>query len=128
MNMTKIDSYVGIAAKLSTGKPFYYCVWENENGEPYVQFSRNRSRGKFSKCLFSVAEYKDQRKDFAAIGQLRGYDLETKKFCSVDNNNNGAFLKAALRHLFADHDRGKSALIKDGKFNHEAAADNYAAA
>ena len=128
MNIKRIDSYIGIASKLSTGKPFDYYIWEKENGSLYVQFSRNRSRGKFSKFLFSVTEYQDQRKDFAAIGQLRGYDIERKKFRSADNNNNGAFLKAVLRHLFADHDGGKSALIKNGKFNHEAVADNEAAA
>jgi len=123
MNVKKIDSYVGIASKLSTGKPFHYSIWENEDGTLYIQFNKNRSRGRFSKSLFSVAEYKDQRNDFAAIGQLRGYDIKRKKFVSVDNNNNGAFLKATLRHLFADHDAGKSALIKDGKFNYEAAAE-----
>jgi len=121
MNFKRIN-YLGVAKKLSTGKPINYSVWKNASDELFIQLTKNGSRGQFSEQLFSVGQYKDLRNKLAAIGEMRVYDLGKKEFVTVKSNNNGAFVKAALRHLFGDYDGGKSTLIKDGKFNHEAAA------
>jgi hypothetical protein len=119
MNFKRIESYRGNASKLSTGVPLPYCLWEDENRVLYYQVVGNRSRGTFSKYLFPVLEYKYRRNESAPLGQINGYDLEKEEFCSVDNNNNGAFLKAVLRDLY-DEDHDGIELIVDGKFNHDA--------
>ena len=61
---------------------------------------RNQNTGTFSNLAFSVSEYKDKRFQYAPLGKLDGYDINTGRSDTVTDNNNGAFLKAVLRHLF----------------------------
>lgn len=102
--MRKIVSYIGIAPKLVGNGSIKYCLWIDEQGKLYVQFVENEASGTFSNFAFSVAEYESSRDKRIPLNPLEGHDVESGKSKIIDDNNNGAFLKAVLRHLFDEKD------------------------
>jgi len=48
MKYKKINGFVGVASKLSTGRFLKYRLWISENGSLYCQFEKNSARGVFS--------------------------------------------------------------------------------
>jgi len=97
--MKKIVSYIGVAPKLSGIGSIEYCLWIDEQGRLYVQFVKNEASGTFSNFAFSVSKYESLRDSEKPLNQLEGHDVESGVCKMTDDNNNGAFLKAALRHL-----------------------------
>jgi len=97
--MKRVGSYVGIAPKILGEGNIRYCLWVDKQGDLYVQLEHNDNSGTFSALLFPVSKYQSMRYSTNALGELQGYDIESKAFKLSQDNNNGAFLKAALRHL-----------------------------
>lgn len=54
--------------------------------------------GTHSQHLYSLAVYAPARFSKKALSELNAYDLIDKKTVTVKDNNNGGFLKAALRN------------------------------
>lgn len=91
----------GSAPKIKGGGgDIHYRLWLDTEGKLYVQLEGNDDAGTFSNLLFSVSKYESIRDSEAKIGELMGYNIDTKKFETRQDNNNGAFLKAVLRHIF----------------------------
>lgn len=101
-SMKRIDSFVGIAPKLVGDGNIQYCLWVDKQGKLFVQLEHNDKSGTFSKLLFSVSMYESMRKSPNSLGDMQGYDIESKTYKSSQDNNNGAFLKAVLNHLLPD--------------------------
>ena len=103
--MKQIANYFANAEKISGNGTIKYCLWVDDTGKLYVQFAENEanatSSGTFTSLLFSVTEYASIRDCNLDIGHPKGLDASdgTRKIAS--NNNNGAFLKAVLRHLLS---------------------------
>jgi len=97
--MKIIDSYVGITPKLSGTGNIKYRLWVDDTGGLFIQIIENDASGTYSKFAFSVSQYQSQRDSANKLGQLDGYAVEDNQQTTIDDNNNGAFLKAALTHL-----------------------------
>jgi len=97
--MKKIDKCEISAPKLSETGNIKYCLWIDITGNLYVQMIENQASGTFSKYLFSVSKYESERTSSKALGSMEAYNIENNAIENVDNNNNGAFLKAVLIHL-----------------------------
>ena len=100
--MKKIESYTCFAPKLSGAGKIEYCLWVDMTGNLYTQIIGNEASGTFSKYLFSVSKYESERTSIKALGSLEAYNIESEKIEVVDDNNNGAFLKAVLVNLLPD--------------------------
>lgn len=61
----------------------------------------NDATAAFSNWAFYVENFANYRNSQNAINQLKSYDLKTKEVRTISDNN-GAFLKAALRNLLPD--------------------------
>lgn len=97
--MKKIESYVGTAQKVSGTGEIKYTLWVNNQGDLFIQLIDNDESGTYSQNAFSVSQYQSSRSSDRKLGKLEGYNINTDAKSSVDDNNNGAFLKAALIHL-----------------------------
>lgn len=97
--MKQIQSAIAEAPKLEGGGKLQYRLWVDGEGYLYVQIEDNAAAGTFSGLLFSVSNYASVRKNTESIGQPLGYDLVEGKERISANTNDGAFLKAVLRHL-----------------------------
>ena len=97
--MKKITFFTSVTSKISLNGDLQYSLWVDKNGSLYIQLEKNEDSGTFSNLLFSVSEYGSKRKIQHALGDLRGYDIESQSFVVRKDNNNSAFLKAALRDL-----------------------------
>jgi hypothetical protein len=102
--MKQIQSAVAEAPKLDGRGNIKYRLWVNGDGNLYVQFDANDETGTFSGLLFSVAEYAAVRNMTASIPPLNGYGLADKAQKISGNRNDGAFLKAVLRHLLPEQE------------------------
>jgi len=100
--MKKIDAFVGVAPKLVGDGNIQYFLWVDKQGKLYVQLEHNDKSGTFSKLLFSVSMYESMRKRSSSLGDMQGYDIESKTYKISQDNNNGAFLKAVLCHLLPE--------------------------
>jgi len=100
--MKKISDFVGCALKLNGDGDIQYCLWVDSNGGLYVQLELNEKAGTFSDLLFSVSKYHAIRNSDTSLGKPEGYDIEAKAFRNSRNENDSAFLKAALRHLLPE--------------------------
>ena len=87
------------ALKLGGAGAIKYQLWVDSGGSLYVQVEENAAVGTFSPLLFPVAKYAPERNSAQSIGYPVGLDLAGKAERASANNNDGAFLKAALRHL-----------------------------
>ncbi|SEG24434.1 hypothetical protein [Nitrosomonas ureae] len=94
-----LDSEIRLAPKIEGQGHIRYRLWVDEKGNLYVQFENNAESGTFSNLLFSVSKYESERNSDKALRNLKGYDSISKSFKFSGNNNDGAFLKAVLRHL-----------------------------
>lgn len=101
--MKQIANYFANAEKISGNGTIRYCLWVDDAGKLYVQFAENEvnaaSPGTFTSLLFSVTEYASIRDSNSNIGNLIGLDASDGTRMTASDNNNGAFLKAVLRHL-----------------------------
>lgn len=101
--MKLIDNFLANAEKISGNGTIKYCLWIDGEGNLYVQFDENEvstnSPGTFTSLLFSVSEFASIRKSDSDIGHPSGFDAASGTRKAAANNNNGAFLKAVLRHL-----------------------------
>ena len=78
-----------------------YRLWVDDRGSFYVQLQDNDLTGTFSDLLFAVAEYAPICHQTKSIGQPEGYDSTGIIRRASANSNDGAFLKAVLRHLIS---------------------------
>ena len=103
--MNKLNNFAGTAKKISGNGYVYYELWFNTQGEAYLRITENLpdfsevKPGTHSHHLYSLAEYAPERFSNKALGELNAYDLIDKKMVTIKDNNNGGFLKAALRDL-----------------------------
>ena len=65
----------------------------------------NEDSGTFSNHLFSVSKYQSERRITKALGILEAFSIANNTVENVDDNNNGAFLKAVLIHLLPNGDQ-----------------------
>ncbi|MEI7590527.1 MAG: hypothetical protein WCJ49_04380 [Deltaproteobacteria bacterium] len=100
--MKQIQSAVAEAQKIEGSGKLKYRIWVDGEGDLYVQIEDNAAAGTFSEMLFSVSKYATVRKNTASIGQPVGYDLTNREQRVSANKNDGAFLKAVLRHLLPE--------------------------
>lgn len=108
MQFTEVKGYIGIAEKIKTADHIKYKLWFDENNKLYVQMVENEDGGSFSTLAFSVVRYAPRRHSRNVLKGLEGYNLITGKLeernDNEEDNNNGAFLKAVLRHLCSGKD------------------------
>ena len=97
--MKQIQSAIEEAPKLEGSGKLKYRLWIDGQGNLYVQIEDNAAAGTFSELLFSVSNYASVRDNTKSIGQPLGYDLANGQQRVSANTNDGAFLKAVLRHL-----------------------------
>ncbi|WP_345860605.1 hypothetical protein [Shewanella algae] len=103
--MKKLVDFTGKALKISGNGHVYYELWFNTEGAAYVRITENLpdfsevKPGTHSRHLYSLAAYAPVRFLNKALGELEAYDLVEEKIVVVKDNNNGGFLKAALRDL-----------------------------
>jgi len=102
--MKKIGTETHNAPKLSGTGDIKYLLWIDAVGGVYIQIVGNDASGTFSKYLFSVSKYQSERANTKALGNLEAYNIERKEAEIVEDNNNGAFLKAILRSLLPEGD------------------------
>lgn len=100
--MKRIDSAVYEANKIEGNGKLKYQLWVDSGGKLYVRIEDNAAAGTFSGLLFSTADYAAYRNAASSIGQPHGYDLSENKVKQSANMNDGAFLKAVLRHLLPE--------------------------
>lgn len=100
--MKQIQSAIAEAPKLEGSGKLKYRIWVDGDGNLYVQIEDNAAAGTFSEMLFSMSKYAPARKNTESIGQPVGYDLVKNEQRVSANTNDGAFLKAALRHLLPE--------------------------
>jgi len=100
--MKQIQTAIAEAPKLEGSGKLKYQLWVDGDGRLYVQIEDNAAAGTFSELLFSVSEYSSVRNKAESIGQPVGYDLVKKLQRASANTNDGAFLKAVLRHLLPE--------------------------
>jgi hypothetical protein len=94
------------APKLRGDGMLTYQLWVDDCGSLYVQVEANAAAGKFSALVYPVTKYAAQRNSNQSIGKPVGFDLEGGAERTSENNDDGGFLKAVLRHLL---DGGASA-------------------
>ena len=70
-----------------------------------MQMIENEDSGTFSNHLFSVSKYQPERRITKALGSLEAFSIANNTVENVDDNNNGAFLKAVLIHLLPNGDQ-----------------------
>jgi len=87
------------APKFEGSGKLKYQLWVDSSGRLYVRIEENAATGTFTPLLFSVVEYADQRNSTKSINKPVGLDLNGALRRESENNNDGAFLKAVLRHL-----------------------------
>ena len=92
-------TYLGKAPKLRGRGFISYRIWFDQSGKQYIQLMCNTQTGTFSEMLFSVQQYAPACHSSRSIGLPQGYSLNCDGIVESNNNNDGAFLKAALRHL-----------------------------
>ena len=97
--MKQIQSAIAEAPKLEGSGKLKYLLWVDGEGNLYVQIENNAAAGTFSELLFSVSKYASARENAESIGQPVGYDIAKSQQRVSANTNDGAFLKAVLRHL-----------------------------
>ena len=100
--MKQIGKETHTALKLSGTGDIKYILWIDAIGDVYIQIVDNDASGTFSKYLFSVSKYQAQRASSTALGNLEAYNIESQETEIVEDNNNGAFLKAILRSLLPE--------------------------
>lgn len=88
--------------KLQGAGKLKYQLWVDAEGRLYVQIKENTASGTFSALLFSVSKYSSIRNSNASIGMPVGFDLVTRVYRKSENENDGGFLKAVLRHLLPE--------------------------
>ena len=74
-------------------------LWVDSHGELFVQLVGNDDTGTFSRLAFSVKNYEAMRHVAGSSNGLKGRDLDTGETITVEDNNNAAFLRAALKDL-----------------------------
>lgn len=103
--MKKIEGFIGRAPKLHGSGHILYELLVDEHGELFVKFKVNeietKSPGSFSAVCFPVRKYADKRNTEENIGHPTGIDETSGEEVTPSGNNNGAFLKAVLRHLLS---------------------------
>lgn len=87
------------APKIGKGGTLEYQLWVDDVGSFYVQLKGNTQSGTLSPLLFSVSEYARHRNNSESIGKPVGIELDAGQKRQSGNNDDGAFLKAVLRHL-----------------------------
>jgi hypothetical protein len=101
--MKKIENFVATAPKIKFGQ-LEYCLWTDDEGALYVQINRNLtetdSPGKHSKLLFRVSRYLNNKNTDNDSEEMRGIDPITLTEEVSKDNNDVAFIKAILKHLF----------------------------
>ena len=97
--MNKIENFRAVADKVSAKGRVEYELWVDDGGLLYVQLVGNNASGTFSGHAFSVSDYAHLRNSSAALGKMAAKSTENGHTLQVEDKNNGAFLKAALRHL-----------------------------
>ena len=101
--MKKIENFFAVAPKIKSGA-LEYCLWTSDEGALYVQISRNLtdtdSPGKHSKLLFLVSRYLSNRNTDNDSEEMRGVNPITFSEEVSKDNNDVAFIKAILKHLF----------------------------
>jgi hypothetical protein len=100
--MKKIGNCEFSAPKMSKTGNIKYCLWVDVEGALYVQMTENDASGTFSKYLFSVAKYQSERTRTKPLGGIEAYNIETCVTETVNDNNNGAFLRATFLHLLPE--------------------------
>jgi hypothetical protein len=101
--MNRLEDFTGITSKISGNGNVYYELWFNTEGAAYVRITENFPEfsevkpGTHSRHLYSLAAYAPERFLNEPLGELEAYDLVEEKMVVVKDNNNGGFLKAALR-------------------------------
>jgi hypothetical protein len=90
---------LGKAPKLNGRGFISYRVWVDKAAKQYIQLSSNTQTGTFSEILFSVQHYASVCHTSRSIGFPKGYSFDCDGLIESKNNNDGAFIKAALRHL-----------------------------
>ena len=100
--MKKIGTETHTAPKLSGTGDIKYILWIDAIGGVYIQIVDNDASGTFSKYLFSVSKYQAERATSKALGNLEAYNIERQEAEIVEDNNNGAFLKAILRNILPE--------------------------
>ena len=98
--MKQIQTAIAEAPKLEGSGKLKYQLWVDGEGNLYVQIEDNAAAG--TELLFSVSEYSSVRNKTESIGQPVGYDLVKNMQRASANTNDGAFLKAVLRHLLPE--------------------------
>ena len=98
--MWELRAFTGSATKLRNHGALEYRLWIDAEGRLYVQIVNNDQSGTFSRCAFSVAKYMTARDRADPLNRLVGRNIETGNEELLRDNNNGAFLKAVLKHLF----------------------------
>ena len=102
IRMKQILSVIADAPKLDGNGSLKYRLWINNEGNLYVQIEKNGAAGTFSDLLFSVSKYAAVRDKNESIGKLSGFDIKSGHQRVSANANDGAFLKAVLRHLLSE--------------------------
>ena len=101
--MKTIDGFIGRAPKQLGDGHIQYKLLVDEHGDFFVKFTDNEieteSPGTFSTVCFSVKKYANKRNSKENIGHPTGTDEMSGEEVTPSDNNNGAFLKAVLRHL-----------------------------
>lgn len=97
--MKKIEGYIGAAPKVSGHGQIHYVLWVDAQGHLFIQLIANDESGTFSNLAFSVSEYQSQRHVAGGGNRIEGVNVNTGDVGVAEDNNNAAFLKAALRHL-----------------------------
>lgn len=100
--MKQVQSAIEEAPKIEGSGKLKYRLWVDSEGNLYVQIEDNPAAGTFSELLFSVPKYASVRNKPGSIGQPVGYDLAKNGERTSANTNDGAFLKAVLRHLLPE--------------------------
>lgn len=101
--MKKIENFVAVAPKIKSGALEYF-LWTSDEGALYVQISRNiidtDTPGKHSKLLFQVSRHLSSRNADNDTEEIRGINPITFFEEVSKDNNDVAFIKAILKHLF----------------------------
>ena len=103
--MKRIGNEIYIAPKISGNGNIEYALWVDTDGNLYIQITGNEDSGTFSNYFFSVSKYQTNRYSKKALGNLEAYNFRTKKIEIVEDNNNGAFLKAVLQNLLPNNEK-----------------------
>lgn len=92
-------THLSKAPKLNGRGFISYRIWFEQSGKQYIQLMCNTQTGTFSEMLFSVQQYAPVCHTRRSIGFPKGFSVNCGRVVESNNTNDGAFLKAALRHL-----------------------------